>query len=282
MKSGTLSMRKIKLLIFFLYLQSVSVAQNVYDGEHILRFADYLYKNKEYPLAINEYKHALFLENCNTTCQIKLFNSYLRSQQYAAGLNSFRSIYPEGLSGNDTLEMVYGKMLVLNSDFTEVDKLLNISKTLSPSQLSFLSISNDLFSDNWERAVKKESELSSDKQVNYYKSIIYDIGHLKYKKPGVSLLLSAIIPGTGKMYCGYWYDGFLSLTTIGLASWQAIRGFKLYGTDRAYTWIFTSISASFYISNLYGSYKAAKMRNYSLRQNIHYATKKVLDSSYNY
>jgi TM2 domain-containing membrane protein YozV len=275
-------MRKIKLAILFLYMGSFSLAQNIYDGEHILRFADYLFRNKEYHLAINEYKHALFLQYCNTSCQIKLFNSYLQTQQYDAGLYTYRSIYAEGLSGNDTLEMVYGKMLILNADFTEVEKLLHTSATLSPGQLSFLNVSNDLLSDNWDKVLMKESVVISDMQINPYKSVIYDIRNLKYKKPGVSLMLSAVIPGAGKMYCGYWYDGLISLTTIGITAWQAVRGFKIYGTDRAYTWIFTSLSATFYISNLYGSYKAANMRNYSLRQNIHHAIKKVFDSTYNY
>jgi len=275
-------MKRIKLAIIFLYIGSFSLAQNIYDGEHILRFADYLYRNKEYPLAINEYKHALFLQYCNTSCQIKLFNSYLQAQQYKSGLYTYRSIYPEGLSGNDTLEIVYGKMLMLNSDFTEVEKLLQTSAALSPGQISFLNISNDLLSGNWDRVVTKESMFLFDVQINPYKSVIYDIRNLKYKKPGISLMLSAVIPGTGKMYCGYWYDGLISLTTIGITAWQAIRGFKIYGTDNAYTWIFTSLSATFYISNLYGSYKAANMKNYSLRQNIQHAIKKVFDSAYNY
>ena len=282
MKSETSGMRRIKLAILFLYLGSFSLAQNIYDGEHILRFADYLYRNKEYHLAINEYKHALFLQYCNTSCQIKLFNSYLQTQQYNPGLYTYRSIYPGGLSGNDTLEMIYGKMLMLNADFTEIENLLQTSTTLSPGQLSFLNVSNDLLSDNWDRVIMKESALVSDMQINPYKSVIYDIRNMKYKKPGVSLMLSAFIPGTGKMYCGYWYDGLISLTTIGITAWQAIRGFKIYGTDSAYTWIFTSLSATFYISNLYGSYKAANMRNYRFRQNIHHAIKKVFDSNYNY
>jgi len=269
MKSETSGMRRIKLAILFLYLGSFSLAQNIYDGEHILRFADYLYRNKEYHLAINEYKHALFLQYCNTSCQIKLFNSYLQTQQYNPGLYTYRS-------------MIYGKMLMLNADFTEIENLLQTSTTLSPGQLSFLNVSNDLLSDNWDRVIMKESALVSDMQINPYKSVIYDIRNMKYKKPGVSLMLSAFIPGTGKMYCGYWYDGLISLTTIGITAWQAIRGFKIYGTDSAYTWIFTSLSATFYISNLYGSYKAANMRNYRFRQNIHHAIKKVFDSNYNY
>ena len=95
-------------------------------------------------------------------------------------------------------------------------------------------------------------------------------------------MLSAVVPGSGKMYAGYWYDGFISLSIVGIAAWQAYRGFTIYGADRLYSWIFASLSASFYISNLYGSFKAVNMKNYNLRQNIHYDIEEVFNSVYTY
>jgi hypothetical protein len=275
-------MRKIKVFIYLLFLGISAFSQNIYDGEHLLQFANHLYKNKEYPTAINEYKHALFLGFCNTSCKVKLFNSYLLTQQYYIGINTYKSIYPEGLAGNDTLEMVFGKMLILNANYSDVNHLIHSSNSLSDDQLFFLGISNDLFAGKWENLQQKDLKLSENLQYDYYKPVISKIMDIKYKKPYVGLMLSAVVPGTGKMYAGYWYDGFISLSIVGIAAWQAYRGFTRYGSDRPYSWIFASLSASFYISNLYGSFKAVNMKNYNLRQNIHYDIEEVFHSVYTY
>ena len=138
MRSEIINMRKIKVFIYLLFLGNSAFSQNIYDGEHLLQFANHLYKNKEYPTAINEYKHALFLGFCNPSCQVKLFNSYLLTRQYNTGINSYKSIYPEGLAGNDTLEMVFGKMLILNANYSDVNNLIHSSSSLSEDQLFFL------------------------------------------------------------------------------------------------------------------------------------------------
>jgi uncharacterized membrane protein YkgB len=54
-------MNKINAIIILGFSFSYSFSQNVYDAEHLLKFADHLYNNQEYFLAINEYKHAAFL-----------------------------------------------------------------------------------------------------------------------------------------------------------------------------------------------------------------------------
>jgi TM2 domain-containing membrane protein YozV len=275
-------MRKIKLSIFFLYLGTSVLSQNVYDAEHLLQFANHLYKNKEYEIAINEYKHALFLGNCNPSCQVKLFNSCLLTRQYNAGINTYKSIYPEGLAGQDTLEILYGKMLILSENYSEVSRLIHSSYALSEDQRFFLSITCDLFAENWSDAIQQDRELSENLQYDYYKPVIGKIEETKYKKPFVSLLLSTVVPGSGKMYAGYWYDGLISLSIVGITAWQAYRGFTIYGTDRPYSWIFAMLSVSFYISDLYGSFKAANMKNYNIRQNIHNEIEEVFNSVYNY
>ncbi len=178
--------------------------------------------------------------------------------------------------------MQYGKLLVLNSKFPEVDTLVHKSISLSTDQRYFLSISGDLFAEKWESASKKSLNRTAGMQPDPYQKVISHIENQKYKKPFVSLMLSAVIPGSGKMYSGYWVDGIITLTTIGITAWQAYRGFTLYGTDRPYSWIFASLTASFYISNLYGSFKAANMKNYNLRQNIHHAFEEVFNSVYTY
>jgi len=275
-------MRKIKLFFLCISLGTPILSQNIYNSDHRIRFADWLYDNQEYGNAINEYRYALFSDQCNFSCQIRLFNSYLLTKQYNPGINTFRSVYPQGLANNDTLEMIFGKMLILNANYSELNNLIRSSVTLSGDQTYFLDISNDLFAEKWENAVQKDLNFQVNLKSDYYRPIINKIENTRYKKPYVSFLLSAVIPGSGKMYSGYWYDGIISLSIVGITAWQAYRGFTLYGTDRPYSWIFATLSASFYISNLYGSIKAANMKNYNLKQGIHKDVEEIFNSHYTF
>jgi len=285
-------MRKTNFSLLLLYLCSSLTAQNLYDSTHLIRFGDHLYKNKEYALAIDEYRNALFSGSCDTRCRINLFNSYLQTQQYGEGINTYRSVFPGGLAGNDTLEMIYGKMLVLNADYSAVDTLIGNSFVLNADQVSFLSLSRDLFTERWQETLHHQPKTTDNLHLqpettdkwksSLYKPAMMQIGQAKYRKPYAGLLMSAVIPGSGKMYAGYWYDGIFTLTTIGLAAWQAYRGFTIYGPGRPYSWIFLTFSVSFYIGNLYGSFKAVNMRNYNLRQHIHHDIEKAFNSVYTY
>jgi TM2 domain-containing membrane protein YozV len=282
MRSETINMRKIKLFLLFISLGNFIFSQNIYDSDHRIRFADWLYDNKEYKSAIIEYRHALFLGQCDFPCQFRLFNSYLLTKQFNPGINTYKSVYPQGLANNDTIEMIFGKMLILNTDYSELSDLIKSSRTLSDDQLFFLDISNDLFAEKWENAVQKDLNFSDNVKEDYYRPVINKIENTKYKKPYVSFLLSTVIPGSGKMYSGFWYDGIISLSIVGITAWQAYRGFTLYGSDRPYSWIFATLSVSFYISNLYGSIKAANMKNYNLKQDLHNDAEKIFHSHFTY
>jgi TM2 domain-containing membrane protein YozV len=275
-------MRKIKLFFLFISIENLIFSQNIYDSDHRIRFANWLYDNKEYESAINEYRYALFLDQCEFECQFRLFNSYLLTKQYNSGIDTYRSFYPQGLAHNDTIEMIFGKMLILNADYSELNDLIKSSRTLSADQLFFLDISNELFAEKWENAIQKDLNFQSNMKEDYYRPVINKIENAKYKKPYVSCLLSTVIPGSGKMYSGYWYDGIISLSLVGITAWQAYRGFTLYGSDRPYSWIFATLSLSFYVSNLYGSVKAANMRNYNLKQDIHHDAEKIFHSYYTF
>ena len=51
-------------------------------------------------------------------------------------------------------------------------------------------------------------------------------------------------------------------------AWQAYRGFNEHGIKSTYGWTFASLSASFYIGNIFGAVKAAKRYNKNKRNEI--------------
>jgi hypothetical protein len=80
--------------------------------------------------------------------------------------------------------------------------------------------------------------------------------------------ISAIIPGSGKIYSGYWKDGLFSLLVVSVTGIQAYRGFQKNGKNSTYGWIYLTVGTGFYVGNIYGSGKAAHKRNKTLNHSI--------------
>lgn len=95
----------------------------------------------------------------------------------------------------------------------------------------------------------------------------YDPG---YRSPTVAALLSAVIPGSGKIYTGYFGDGITSLLVTGLLGFLSYDNFQQENTFRG--WLFGGLTAFFYAGNIYGSAVSAKLHNtefdYRREQNL--------------
>lgn len=75
--------------------------------------------------------------------------------------------------------------------------------------------------------------------------------------PGGAALLSAIVPGAGRMYTGKWQDGLSSLVLVGLPAWFAVGGFERDGVASARGWLLGTTASVLYLGNIYGSYIGA-------------------------
>ena len=80
-----------------------------------------------------------------------------------------------------------------------------------------------------------------------------------YKSSFTAGILSAVIPGAGKMYLGEWGDGITAFLVTGLFAFLAYDNFEADHDTRA--WIFTGLGAFFYAGNIYGSVAAAQIFN---------------------
>ena len=84
---------------------------------------------------------------------------------------------------------------------------------------------------------------------------------LQFKSPAKAALLSVILPGAGKAYCGLKRDAVRSFLMVALTSLQAYRGFSERGTKSIYGWFSAGFAVSFYSGSIYGSAKSAKKYN---------------------
>ena len=83
---------------------------------------------------------------------------------------------------------------------------------------------------------------------------IYDERYLKARKsPVVAGLLSAVIPGAGKIYAGRTGEGIASLLSVGTMAAVTAENWVKYGPRNWKTILFGSLTGVFYIANIYGS-----------------------------
>jgi len=112
--------------------------------------------------------------------------------------------------------------------------------------------------------------LSSGQSVDMrYKILFQDMNNARYKSPGLALGMSALLPGSGKVYTGEWKDGLVSLLFVTGSVIQAIRGHQLYGERSAFFIAYTGLATTFYLGNLYGSFKSARKHNDKIRHQLH-------------
>jgi hypothetical protein len=84
------------------------------------------------------------------------------------------------------------------------------------------------------------------------------------KSPLFAGILSAIVPGLGRVYTGDYGDAAASLFITSIFAYLAYSNFFDGHYQRA--WIFTGIAAFFQGGNIYGSVAAAKIYNESQRE----------------
>ncbi|NBP70058.1 MAG: hypothetical protein EBR30_26710 [Cytophagia bacterium] len=86
-----------------------------------------------------------------------------------------------------------------------------------------------------------------------------DLATVKKKSPWVGGVLSAILPGAGKIYAGRKGNGVYTFLVSGLMAAQSIEAYRKDGLKSARFIIYGSLFTSFYIGNIWGSTLAVKV-----------------------
>ena len=99
---------------------------------------------------------------------------------------------------------------------------------------------------------------------------------MPHKSPLLAASLSAVIPGAGKAYTKDWADGVVSLVFVGLNTWQAWRRFDREGANTVWGYVHGGFALGFYVGNIYGSHKAARMFNNRQKLRLRHETEHLI------
>ena len=102
----------------------------------------------------------------------------------------------------------------------------------------------------------------------------------KYKKPALALAMSAVLPGSGKAYSGRWGDAAVSFLFVTTGAYASYRAFSKKGISSFNGWLFGGIAFSFYASNLYGSFKAARNHNEQVRNQYQHDAEDIIRDTF--
>ncbi len=256
-------MRLIFILILFISPLHFSQTDefDFHSPENIKKFGDYLFCEKDYLRANLEYQK---LENIvdDDTLNFKIGLGYLYIGDYSNTIQKLSDISPSSVYF-DEAKLHELKTYFLTEDYTTFRSFY--LESYSNKIINYQSNGKKLF--NFSYLFTDDVLPSSEKFLNPFnkdeKEKLTSFYNWKNeppdKNPTLAGIMSAVIPGAGKIYVGEWGDGIMALVTTGLFAFLAYDNFSADHNTRA--WIFTGLGAFFYAGNVYGSVAAAQIYN---------------------
>lgn len=255
---------KNKSIVFFVLLCSV-INSNIYSQDILspknrLKFANQLFSERDYLRAINEYTEYLKTDN-NDTVRFNIARSYFGMKKYPQAADNYKTLFSSFTLQDDArFGVIKSSFFMGDFDFlrnnslkspyftpsyeTDIQRLINLTYLIDKSAIPDISTILAPFP---AEAQPKLMELINMK-INP-----------DYKNPTTAALLSALVPGLGKVYVKEYTDGLIAFAATGLSVFLAVDSFNAGSKFKG--WLFTGLSAFFYGGSIYGS--AAAVQNYN-------------------
>lgn len=257
--------KAVTIIIICCITVNFSVAQEDYfSPEQSREYATYLFKNREYDLAFKELDRIVTTQRQDTASMRMFLLSSKRSHQYEAGIRRFEQLNETSLI-NSAINTHYYQLLLLNRKLEDLSRHLQ-NETTSNTTLK-LEMSVSLIQRDWDKTTTLLTTYNAADKVEF-QHLLTEAQKMKLKKPWLAGTMSTFIPGSGKIYTGYWKDALFSMLFISTTSYQAYRGFNKKGTSSVYPWVYAGISTGFYLGNIYGSHKSAHTRNHQIKRYV--------------
>ncbi len=94
---------------------------------------------------------------------------------------------------------------------------------------------------------------------------------LPTRSPLLAACMSALLPGSGQIYSGHYYDGaqaFLFVGAFSLASFAAYRYDERMNNNYIMTIVMTAAATLFHVANIFGAYKTAEYKTARIREDF--------------
>jgi len=182
-----------------------------------------------------------------------------RARQYDLGLSELQSLYTKPLAhqSNRRNDLITWKGLFQYklSRFAEAE--FSFSQASAQVYVGLVQA----------RAGRLEAAKSSWQGISLPDPTAFQVD---YRNTFLAAGLSSIVPGSGQLYAGHWYDGAQALAFCGFFG-LSTYGTYLYDSKYSPNFLLTAlvggVSAVFYASNVYGAHKTAEYFNQNQENN---------------
>lgn len=257
----------IRLIFLVLILTSINFAQdeiNYFSNENRLRFGDYLFCEIDYLRAIDEYKLVLKEKNSDSL-KFKIALAYQKLGKYYESENSLKELFNSQQLHNDA-KFEYAKTLYLSKRFSLLNEIVSDNSFIETSKRNEIQKLHHLTQLYSLQAIEDSSKFfqpfNQNESVELLKFYIRR-QNLGNKSPALAAILSAVVPGLGKIYTGNYGDGVTAFLLTGVLTFLSIDNFNAQHDFRG--WLFAGLAAYFYAGNIYGSAASAQLFNANLR-----------------
>lgn len=276
----------ITIALFLLLISVIDILSanddttDYYNAENIYKFAEHLYQEGEYARSANEYeRYLLTTQDKNDIALYRLGLCYRNVGEIQKAINAFNRLK----NGHNDWSFPASYQIAYSYLASEQNKNFDdyistaIQETQSidnASKLRILLAYSHLKQRRWITAAKSLETIlqSDDRRIKQLSSELRERSlegiNLRRKSRLLASVVSAIIPGAGKMYCGQYGNGIYSFATVSATGLVAWRGFHNDGLSSVKGWIFGSLCAIFYSGNVYGSGISALAHNRQVEEEI--------------
>lgn len=277
-----LSGNKFYLFIFLNCLIFTSSAQqSLLDHDNSLKFARYLKSTQQYKFASEEYERLNFLWPGDSSVILELVQIYKLASQCDKLGTSFE-LLKKNIFQSHSLPSAREYLTFALTCKSDSNKFFEISSLLQPKERCFYELSFFWVTQNYSSAFsycRQNADLIKTNYDDLYQ-LTHNFENEKYKSPVLASMMSAVIPGSGKVYSKRFGDALISFLFVSTNAYASYRAFNRKGIKSSNGWIFGGLAFSFYSANIFGSAKAAKRYNSDLQKKYQSNAETIIYSSF--
>lgn len=247
-------MKKTLWLLFLLTTIVKPQFNKLHSQENIRKFADHLFCEKDYLRAVLEYEKLIGYKN-NDTLEFKIALAYSKMGKYDIAGEKFSGIKTNSVFSKASGQEYY-KSIFQSGNYEYLQNNISGEQSLGFQRFLYLSY---LFSKGYlpiEDEFVNKFPLTEKEDISDFYS---QKKEPPYKSSLISGLMSAIIPGSGKIYTGNSGDGVIAFLATSVFAFLSYDNFNAKHNFRG--WLFAGIGFLFYAGNVYGSIASAQLYN---------------------
>ncbi|PID68862.1 MAG: hypothetical protein CR968_00735 [Flavobacteriia bacterium] len=245
----------------------VLAQEDLMSYDNILKFARYLKSSQQYEFASQEYERIHYLLPKDTAVIKELVQTYRLGHKCHKMDKSYEILAENNrIFEHHDFSAEYLKFSLTCNDFS--DKYNLLLSQLPDHDKSFYELSKLWVSKDYNGLqlwTSQHKDINLSYPYDELVTVTKDFTHIKYKSPGLAVLMSAVLPGSGKAYVNRWGDALMSFLFVATNAYASYRAFSKKGIQSANGWIFGGLAVSFYTANVWGSHRAVKKYNQKLR-----------------